>query len=206
MVDSSVGGKTGVDLPEGKNLLGSFYLPEAVIRDYSFLETLPDSEMMNGYAEMIKTAVLFDAQLFEVMKRRPAGDELTAAIERCVQLKEEVARADFRESGRRMLLNLGHTFGHAVEKVSDFSVAHGQAVAIGMRIVSRKVPEVAEILDRYGFETLSSAGLSDLREEILSAIGNDKKRKGDSVTLVVPEAVGCCRLAETPLSELGNWL
>lgn len=206
MVDSSIGGKTGVDIPEGKNLVGAFHMPVAVVRDYSFLETLPERELMNGYAEMIKTAVLFDPELFETMKGRPAGPGLHAAVERCAALKEAVVADDFKEAGRRMLLNLGHTFGHAVEKVSRFCVPHGQAVAMGMRIVSRGVPEVKEILDLYGFGTLETAGLAERKDELLEAIARDKKRAGDTVTLVVPAAVGECRLVKTPLSELGAWL
>lgn len=206
MVDSSIGGKTGVDIPEGKNLVGAFHMPSAVIRDCAFLETLPEKEMMNGYAEMIKTAVLFDPELFAVMKRRPSGGELAAAVERCARLKSEVVAADFRESGRRMLLNLGHTFGHAVEQVSGFAVSHGEAVAMGMRIVSREVPEIGEILDAYGFGTLESAGLADAGEKLLAAMARDKKRSGDSVTLVVPKSVGDCRLVETPIADLGRWL
>jgi 3-dehydroquinate synthase len=205
MVDSSIGGKTGIDIPEGKNLAGAFHLPLAIVRDYSFLETLPEKEMMNGYAEMIKTAILFDPQLFELMKRKPAGDELAEAVERCARLKSEVVDADFKEAGRRMLLNLGHTFGHAFEKISRFSIPHGEAVAMGMRVVSRAVPEVGEILDDYGFSALKPDGFASSREEILSAISHDKKRFGDKVTLVVPAAIGDCRLVETPLEELGKW-
>lgn len=206
MVDSSIGGKTGVDIPEGKNLVGAFHMPLAVIRDYAFIETLPEKELMNGYAEMIKTAVLFDSRLFEAMKRKPTGAELAAAVERCAELKEAVVAADFKESGRRMLLNLGHTFGHAIEKVSDFAIPHGEAVAMGMRIVGRDVPEIGEILDSYGFRTMESAGFGDARSELLKAMSCDKKRTGDSVTLVVPAAIGDCRLVPVPVAELGKWL
>lgn len=206
MVDSSIGGKTGVDIPEGKNLVGAFHLPAAIIRDCGFLETLPEKELMNGYAEMIKTAVLFDPELFEAMKCRPAGSTLAAAVERCAELKSQVVADDFRESGRRMLLNLGHTFGHAIEKVSEFSVPHGEAVAMGMRIVSKDVPEIGAMLDAYGFGTLESAGLSGRKSEILESMAHDKKRSGDSVTLIVPRAVGDCRMVSVPISELGEWL
>ena len=206
MVDSSLGGKTGVDIPEGKNLVGAFHLPLAVIRDCAFLETLPEKEMMNGYAEMIKTAVLFDRKLFEDLKRWPRGAELASAVERCAELKMQVVADDFREKGRRMLLNLGHTFGHAIEKVSGFAVAHGEAVAMGMRIVSRRLPEIGEILDAYGFPKLEDSALARRRDEILAAMAHDKKRAGDSVALVVPFAVGDCRITETPLAELGGWL
>jgi 3-dehydroquinate synthase len=162
--------------------------------------------MMNGYAEMIKTAVLFDRELFETMKRRPQGAELASAVERCAELKMRVAADDFREKGLRMLLNLGHTFGHAIEKVSGFAVAHGEAVAMGMRIVSRQLPEIGEILDAYGFAKLEDLGFAERKEEILAAMAHDKKRAGDSVSLVVPFAIGDCRITQAPLAGLGGWL
>ncbi len=206
MVDSSIGGKTGVDIPEGKNLVGAFHQPLAIIRDCAFLETLPEKEMMNGYAEMIKTAVLFDRELFETLKRKPRSGELSVAVERCAALKTSVVEDDFKEKGKRMLLNLGHTFGHAIEKISDFSVPHGEAVAMGMRIVSRHLPEIGDILDDYGFAKFEEAGFSGRRTEILSAVAHDKKRAADSVTLVVPVAIGECRLENVPLTKLEGWL
>ena len=202
MVDSSIGGKTGVDIPEGKNLVGAFHLPVRVIRDRRFLETLPEREMKNGFAEMIKTAVLFDPELFETLKTRPAGDALFAAIERCAEWKQKVVAADFREGGQRKLLNLGHTFGHAIEKISDFATPHGEAVAMGMRIVGREVPEIGAILDDYGFGVWDGSN----RERILAAVANDKKRSGDSITLIVPRSIGACELVEVPLQEVGSWL
>ena len=202
MVDSSIGGKTGVDIPEGKNLVGAFHLPRRIVLDVRYLETLPAREMMNGYAEMIKTAVLFDPELFGTMRRHPEGDGLARAIERCAEWKRRIVDEDFREGGRRKLLNLGHTFGHAIEKVSGFTVPHGEAVARGMRIVGRDVPEIGEILDDYGFGRYDGSR----RDEVLRAVGSDKKRTGDSVTLVVPVRIGECRLAEVPLSDLGRWL
>lgn len=202
MVDSSIGGKTGVDIPEGKNLVGAFHLPVRVIRDRRFLETLPEREMKNGFAEMIKTAVLFDPELFETLKTRPTGEALFAAIERCAEWKQKVVAADFREGGQRKLLNLGHTFGHAIEKISDFAMPHGEAVAMGMRIVGRDVPEIGAILDDYGFGVWDGSN----RERILAAVANDKKRSGDSITLIVPRSIGTCELVEVPLQEVGSWL
>jgi 3-dehydroquinate synthase len=205
MVDSSIGGKTGVDVPEGKNLAGSFYLPRAIIRDYRFLSTLNETEMKNGYAEMIKTAVLFDPGLFAVLERRPEGDELFAAVERCAELKEKIVEEDFREGGRRMLLNLGHTLGHALEKVSGFKVPHGEAVAVGMRAVSGRVPEVAAILDKYGLGDASSLERYASREEIVRAMLSNKKRSGGKITMIVPYAIGDCRMVEVGVDELEEW-
>ena len=204
MVDSSIGGKTGVNLPEGKNLVGAFHKPRLTLRDTRFLDTLPPREMMNGYAEMIKTAVLFDPVLFAEMRVLGKGGlhgRLPALIERCVALKESVVADDFRETGRRKLLNLGHTFGHAIEKVSGYSVSHGEAVAMGLRIVGRNVPEIGEILDAFGFPTPANLDWP----EVVRAIAADKKRSGDAVTLVVPAGIGDCRLVDVPFAELDAW-
>ena len=220
MVDSSIGGKTGVDIPEGKNLVGAFHLPRRIIRDVKFLETLPEKEIKNGLAEMIKTAVLFDPEMFEILlaarkdppreppheyMRLPRSDfslPLAKLIERTASWKEKVVDEDFKEGGKRKLLNLGHTFGHAIEKVSDFAIPHGEAVAIGMRIVGKDVPEIRGILDAYGFRKFE--GFDNAK--ILEAIRGDKKRSGDTITLVVPRKIGECELVETPMSELGGWL
>ncbi len=227
MVDSSIGGKTGVDIPEGKNLVGSFHLPKRIIRDVKFLETLPEKELKNGLAEMIKTAVLFDAEMFAALRELAAKgaqggrkEELKKWVERCATWKQKIVDEDFKEGGKRKLLNLGHTFGHAIEKESDFAIPHGEAVAIGMRIVGKDVPEIGKILDAYGFSRVeygprslfltsgkdSASPLEMDREKILEAIRGDKKRSGDTITLVVPRKVGECELVETPMNDLGGWL
>ena len=202
MVDSSIGGKTGVDITEGKNLVGAFHLPKKIIRDVKFLETLPEKEMKNGLAEMIKTAVLFDPEMFSALSSLPALPSLVPLIDRTAGWKEKIVDEDFKEGGKRKLLNLGHTFGHAIEKVSDFAIPHGEAVAIGMRIVGKDVPEIDRILDAYGFGKYE--GFDNAK--ILEAIGSDKKRSGDTITLVVPRKIGECELVETPMAEVGNWL
>ena len=208
MVDSSIGGKTGVDIPEGKNLVGAFHLPKRIIRDVKFLETLPEKEMKNGLAEMIKTAVLFDAEMFAALERLVYLDnlerleKLEPLVERCANWKQKIVDEDFKEGGKRKLLNLGHTFGHAIEKVSDFAIPHGAAVAIGMRIVGKDVPEIGKILDAYGYPKYE--GFDNTK--ILEAIRGDKKRSGDTITLVVPRKIGECELVETSMSEFGGWL
>lgn len=199
MVDSSIGGKTGVDIPEGKNLVGAFHLPRLTTRDSEFLKTLPKRELMNGYAEMIKTAVLFEPGIIPMI-----SVDLPAAIERCAEWKERIVAEDFREGGRRKLLNLGHTFGHAIEKVSNFAVPHGEAVALGMRIVGREVPEIGKVLDEFGFRGFDPGEFD--RSELLAAIARDKKRSGDTITLVVPAKIGECNLVEVPMERLGEWL
>ena len=211
MVDSSIGGKTGVDIPEGKNLVGAFHLPKLIVRDVDFLATLPSREWLNGFAEMIKTAVLFDPDLFARLRdfgglslatdpsRR---QELAAMVEHCASWKERIVAEDFREGGRRKLLNLGHTFGHAIEKVSDFTVSHGVAVAMGLRLVSQAVPEIAKVLDAWGYPTYRG----EKAHEVLAAITRDKKVHGETVDLIVPNAIGQCEIKATPLAELEKYL
>ena len=208
MVDSSIGGKTGVDVPEGKNLVGAFHLPKRIIRNPQFLESLPEKELKNGLAEMIKTAILFDSEMFGELERIVCLDDLgrleklEPIVDRCAAWKQKIVNEDFRESGQRKLLNLGHTFGHAIEKVSDFTISHGEAVAIGMRIVGKDVSEIDKILDAYGYPKYEGFDNS----KILEAIRGDKKRSGDTITLVVPRKIGHCELVETPMSYLGRWL
>jgi len=215
MVDSSIGGKTGVDIPEGKNLVGAFHLPAQVVRDTGFLETLPEREMKNGLAEMIKTAVLFDREMFDSLKHlaslAPLEQlaQLGLLVPRCAAWKEKIVAEDFKEGGKRKFLNLGHTFGHAIESASSFQLGHGEAVALGMRIVGKDIPEIGEILDLYGYPQIAEIALHPLHvteEKIRTYLTKDKKRSGDSITLVVPRAIGRCELVETPLSEVMDWL
>ena len=208
MVDSSIGGKTGVDIPEGKNLVGAFHLPKKIIRDAKFLETLPEKELKNGLAEMIKTAVLFDPEMFADLERLASLDSperlapLANLVDRTASWKQKIVDEDFKEGGKRKLLNLGHTFGHAVEKVSDFAISHGEAVAMGMRIVGKDVPEIDRILDAYGYGKLEDMP----KDQIIDAMKRDKKRSGDTITLIVPRKIGACELVETPMTELESWL
>ena len=205
MVDSSIGGKTGVDVPEGKNLVGAFHMPAQVVRSTAFLGTLPEREMRNGFAEMIKTAILFDPGLFASLSPRPGLDALAPLVERCARWKERIVAEDFREGGRRKLLNLGHTFGHAIESASGFRLSHGEAVAVGMHIVGRGVPEIGAILDEYGFPQVADVfspplGLSP--DGLRGYLASDKKRSGGTISLVVPRRVGECEIVDTPIAEV----
>ena len=212
-VDSSVGGKTGVDLAAGKNLAGSFYQPSLVLCDTLTLATLPDLQFRAGCAEVIKYAMLFDAELWgDLMVSGPAFHR-EAVIARCVCFKRDIVADDEFDNGSRQLLNLGHTVGHAVEKLSDYSVCHGLAVAIGMSVITRAgaakglcSPDCARALDdiliRFGLPTACPYGVGELAEVMAS----DKKRRGDAVTLVVPEDVGSCALVEVPASELRDFI
>jgi len=215
MVDSSIGGKTGVDIPEGKNLVGAFHLPAQIIRDMAFLETLPEHELKNGLAEMIKTAILFDRELFDSLKHLASLAPLEQLaplahlVPRCAAWKEKIVTEDFREGGQRKRLNLGHTFGHAIESASNFQLGHGEAVAVGLRIVGKDVPEIGEILDLYGYPQIAEIAAHPLHvteEKIRAYLTKDKKRSGDSITLVVPRAIGNCEFVETPVQEVMDWL
>ena len=207
MVDSSVGGKTGVDIPEGKNLIGAFHQPRRVLIDPDFLRTLPEKEIRCGLAEIVKTAVLFDEKLFAELERDPVAlltpgadpGRYAAIIRRCCELKSEVVARDEREAGIRALLNYGHTFGHAVELLSGFSISHGEAVAIGMTAAA----EVAVRRGRWSRADaerqkalLAALGLPCAvpqtfdNERIVKAMEHDKKNLAGKITLVLPRRIG----------------
>ncbi|MCD8322291.1 MAG: 3-dehydroquinate synthase [Oscillospiraceae bacterium] len=201
-VDSSVGGKTAVDLPAGKNLMGAFWQPACVLCDTDTLATLPEDIFTDGCAEVIKYAVLFDEGLFSLLEREGKNFPRQEVIAQCVRFKRDVVGEDERDSGgRRGLLNLGHTLAHAIEACSDFSVSHGKAVAIGTAVVCRaagktdlcapEVPErVCALLQQFGLPTETDIPLARLMEPMLS----DKKHTGSHINLVVPEKIGLCSM------------
>ena len=171
MVDSAVGGKTGLDLPEGKNLVGAFVRPLVVAADPGWLRTLPESEISNGLAEVVKMGLLAGGPFFEDLDLIPAAragerDALRALILHSVRFKAEVVAEDEREGGRRAILNYGHTIGHALEAAADFALPHGSAVAAGM------VAEAAISRDRFG------ADLTGLHESLLNAAGLPTRSPG----------------------------
>ncbi len=207
--DSSVGGKTGIDLKAGKNLAGLFIQPEAVICDTDCFMLLPDSIFADGAAEAIKTGVLFSEALFSAFESGDAKACLPDIIAACVAFKGRIVEADEFESGQRKLLNLGHTVGHAIEKCSAYTIPHGHAVAAGMSVIARSA-------DRLGLsdtpcslrieKTLIrnrlpvSADFS--AEELTAAALSDKKCFGDDISLVIPRRIGECYLKKIPVTEL----
>ncbi len=202
-VDSSVGGKTAIDLPAGKNLAGTFYQPSLVLCDTDTLNTLPEDTFRDGCAEVIKYGVLYDSQLFAHLEERGLEFYREAVITRCVQLKRDVVNQDEFDTGARMKLNLGHTIGHGIEAKSGFSVSHGKAVAIGIAIVSRaaRCPDAQRIialLDRFGLPTATGYSAEDLYRYTLS----DKKRSGNLVNLIIPNAIGDCAIVPTQVELL----
>lgn len=197
MVDSSVGGKTGVDLAEGKNLVGAFHQPEIVIIDPTVLGTLPKSEVRNGFAEIIKYGVIMDYGFFASLEEQK-GIITSGMITHCCHLKAKIVSADEKESGCRAILNYGHTFGHAVEKLSDYQMSHGEAVAIGMAMAGAMATQThiwSDKDEKRQNDLLLSSGLpfrvSGYRpEDILEAMKSDKKKSDGRLTLVLPLELG----------------
>ena len=206
-VDSSVGGKTAIDLPAGKNLAGCFYQPKLVVCDIDTLNTLPAPIFRDGCAEVIKYGILFDPALFVHLEHAGLAFDRMKVISRCVELKRNVVAEDEFDKGRRMLLNLGHTIGHSIEALSQFQISHGQAVAIGTAIVARScgcadTARIVSCLKRFGLpvDTNFSA------EALTSVALNDKKRAADTVHLILPDAIGKCRIAPTPADEIQSFI
>lgn len=202
MVDSSVGGKTAVDLPAGKNLVGAFHQPSLVLCDPNALSTLPKDVFCDGCAEVVKTAVLFDPELFAHLRAHGLDFDREYVITRCVGHKRDVVCSDEFDTGERQKLNLGHTVGHAIEKCSGLTVSHGRAVAVGMAIMARAFysdpSEIEAVLRRFDLPVRTEFSAEALANAALS----DKKRAGDVLTLVVPRAIGGCTLEKIPVSEL----
>lgn len=212
-VDSSVGGKTAIDLPEGKNLAGAFYQPMAVLCDLDPLDTLPEAVFREGCAEVIKYAVLFDEDLFRHLWDRGPDFDRGQVVARCVECKRDVVKADELDTGARQLLNLGHTVGHGIERASNYTVSHGAAVAAGMAVVSRAAAKmgvcagetaekIEEILRRFGLPT----GTDYPAEALLAGMLSDKKRSGDTINLILPEKIGRCRIQKTKVADLPSVL
>ncbi len=210
-VDSSVGGKTAVNRPRGKNMIGAFYQPRCVLADTSVFDTLPDREYRAGLAEVVKYGVIVDAEFFRWLQERAASclarqdDALAHAVRRSCELKAQVVAADEREVGLRAVLNFGHTFGHAIETLTGYRrYLHGEAVAIGMAMA-------ADLSARQGLlpwsqaleirQLLASLGLPVVpplldAPDMIQAMGADKKVKSGKLRLVLAEAIGNVHVTE----------
>ena len=219
-VDASVGGKNGVNFKGYKNLIGTFNQPDFVICDFDLLATLPDEEIRNGYAEIIKHAAIGDARLFGYLEENAvsASKLEPKTLERIVfdslSVKTKIVRKDQTEQNERMKLNFGHTIGHAFEKVAK--LPHGQAIAIGMLAAARlsvkrgllsgpEASRLEKLLSAYGLPVRPGAaivGNSDMRTLILDAIRKDKKRRGDEVRMCLLERIGCAKIVGVKLEEL----
>jgi 3-dehydroquinate synthase len=204
MVDASVGGKTGVDAPAGKNLIGAFHQPVAVLIDPGVLKSLPERELRSGLAECIKHEIIRDADGFASLEHNIDKalavdiEFLSALIAHNVAIKARVVEADPFERGERAHLNFGHTFGHAIESVSQFSYSHGECVALGMIAASRLARELGMIDEASTMRIealvkaagLPAAGLALGTDEVVNAMFFDKKVAGGKLRLILPERIG----------------
>lgn len=208
-IDSSVGGKTAVDLEAGKNLAGAFYQPKLVLCDTDVLQTLPEVVFADGIAEALKYGVLGDAALFEKIARGNCRQDLEEIIETCVSMKRDVVEEDEFDTGKRQLLNLGHTFGHAIEQKSHFQMTHGHAVAIGMHLIA-KAAEAKGIAEKGTAATIAKAleqnQLPKETEfspaEVAEGTLRDKKRRGGTISFVFPKKIGDCEIVKIPVEEV----
>ncbi len=211
-IDSSVGGKTAVNLDAGKNLAGAFHQPSLVWCDHDTLKTMEPVRFADGIAEAVKYAVLCDEDLFALLRGGELRQHIEDIIATCVKIKRRLVLADEFDYGDRQFLNLGHTLGHAIEKHSDFEITHGHAVACGMVAIAEAATKnglaefdckdrIAEVLALYGLPTKCPYPL----EELLPYVENDKKRSGETIRLVIPETVGKCRLLSLPVTKLKSF-
>lgn len=215
MVDSSVGGKTAVDLGAGKNLAGAFWQPRAVVADVRCLSTVPPELFADSCGEVIKHAVLADPGLLEELAARPldAADEgrLVDVVARNVEIKRDVVEKDERERGLRQTLNLGHTIGHAIEAASGFALGHGSCVAVGLCMMTRAsarlgwcpaalARDVERCVSAHGLPT--GTGVST--DELMRYVAHDKKRHGDAVNIVVPREAGRVEVRRVGIDELAR--
>ena len=206
-VDSSIGGKTAVNLGGIKNVVGAFYQPKKVIVDPELLKTLPDRQISNGFAEIIKMAVTFDKELFEILESEDIyNDEvLEDVIAKAIQIKKFVVENDEKEQGLRRVLNFGHTIGHGIEYQQELSgLYHGECVAIGM------LPMCARDIRSRVRETLNRAGLPVVWkydvDKIYNAVLHDKKLDGSDISLILADEIGTYRINKIPVEKFHEML
>ena len=220
-VDSSVGGKTGVNHPNGKNLIGAFYQPSSVYIDIDTLKTLPDREFRSGIAEVIKYGIIADKELFCFLEKNRdlifdrEKKAMRHIIGVSVRIKADIVSRDERETGLRSVLNFGHTVGHAIEKLSGYGTfQHGEAIAKGMKaavgisvamgmIKSDEANRIERLLLDYGFDLMLPPFS---REEYLDIIARDKKRTGDFTSFVLTEGIGCVSLKSMKASDILDFI
>lgn len=217
-IDSSVGGKVAVDLPAGKNLVGNFYQPKLVLIDTELLRTLPLRFLHDGLAEAIKYGCIRDKALFEKIAAMRDDEELLANIgsivERCCAIKAEIVEHDEFDTGERMVLNFGHTIGHAVEKCCGYTdYTHGEGVGIGMALLTRQTEKlgltapgtadaICQVLQKYNLPMDAPYAEADL----LEGIGMDKKKSGSSITLIILKEIGSSFLHKTDWQALPDYV
>lgn len=216
MVDAAVGGKTGINTPSGKNLVGAFHPPAAVLVDLDLLADLPTAEWVNGMAEVVKAGFIADPRILELVESdvssaaRPTGPAARELIERSIAMKARVVAADLKEAGQREMLNYGHTLGHAIERAENFAIPHGHAVSIGMvfaaalgRVTGRLDDATADrhraVLGALGLPTSFAAGRWP---ELLEAMQHDKKSRGSTLRFVVLDGLAKPAILAAPDASL----
>jgi len=204
-VDSAIGGKTAVDLPQGKNLLGTFYQPRAVFADLNFLDSLPQKEFNNGLAEIIKYGIIEDEKLFKLLEENMDAVKsrdlalLLKIIETCCRIKKSIVEIDEREQGLRRILNFGHTLGHALEAVSGYALSHGEGVALGMIAAARlsakmhylsedELSRVEKVIAGASLPTMIPGSFAT--DKVIDCLKMDKKKKDDQVHFVLVKKIG----------------
>jgi 3-dehydroquinate synthase len=218
-VDSSIGGKVAVDIPEGKNLVGAFHQPKWVLIDPDALDSLPDEEFACGMGEVIKHAAIADAGLFKELEERPGREPLRKRmpeiIRRNLSIKRGAVGRDERDEGPRMVLNFGHTLGHALEKQAGYgALSHGEAVAMGMCHITRvsealgltaagTAERLSALCKAFGLPTELPEGA---KEALPEAIARDKKTRGGTLTLVLLSEIGKCFLHTIQIEEVGRFI
>lgn len=210
-VDSSVGGKTAVNLPAGKNLFGAFWQPSLVLCDTDVLQTLSEKIFADGAAEIIKYGMIWDAALFEALRKSNWNRE--EVIARCVEIKRDVVDKDEFDNGLRQILNFGHTVGHAVESLSRFTISHGSAVAIGMVIVTRALCRQGLASDVVLEQLLEVLRVNHLpvcctfdAEDLFEKAAGDKKRQGDTVSVIAVKEIGRAEIMPFHIMQLKEFI
>lgn len=214
MIDASIGGKNAVNLNSGKNLVGSFYFPDLILIDYNFLNTLPKKELNSGISEAIKCGAIFDEKLFSILEKEKFEDNIENIIYRSILVKKKLVEEDRFDSGKRMLLNFGHTIGHAVESLCGYkNISHGEAVSVGMNAIT-KISEklgltgagvserVKNVCEKYSLPTQNNFPIDKLSEMILQ----DKKNFGEYINLVILKNIGNSFLLKFSSDNISNFL
>ncbi len=207
-VDSSVGGKTGVNLPEGKNLAGAFHQPSLVICDPDCFDTLSDELFADGAAESIKAGIIADEELFGIFESGDVKASIENIVYRCVKMKSDIVMLDEFDTGERQKLNLGHTLGHAIEKCSNFELSHGHAVAIGICRACKAAEKlgICSDISRRVEKVIAKNSLpvsTDIpTAELVKVMQIDKKRSNTDINLILPTKIGECILYKTDINRL----